>query len=93
VRSTDELLGLVKDSCVAAVPALKREALGPEVSLQALGVDSMYLVSILVEVEDRMGVDLDLLAWFGQAKEGRNDRIEGLVAHLHQMEALSRTWP
>lgn len=58
-----------------AVPAATVE---PDVEFDRLGIDSALAVSLLVEVEERYGVDLEPDALFA------NPTINAIAAHLEQ---------
>lgn len=63
---------------VADVLEMPVEAVDPDADFDQLGVDSALAVSLLIEVEERYGVDLEPEALF------ENPNINAVAAHLHE---------
>ncbi|MDX8055698.1 amino acid adenylation domain-containing protein [Lentzea sp. BCCO 10_0798] len=54
-------------SCVAEVLGIGRDELGPDVPLTSLGLESFLAVRLRRRLRDRLGLDLPLTAFLGQA--------------------------
>ena len=63
------MLALLQDA-IEAVCDLPRDRLGPETELSSLGVDSLAVAEIFVEIEIRLGQELpiDVLRHFSEVK-------------------------
>lgn len=82
---TDEdILAIIRDACHEVVPSLRTEHLSLDsYVVRDLGIDSMYLVSILVALEDRLGRSIQLFDWLARAKrEGTDVRLRSIVDHI-----------
>jgi acyl carrier protein len=62
---------------VANLLEMPVEAVDPDADFDRLGIDSALAVSLLIEVEERFGVDLAPEALF------ENPNLNAVAAHLH----------
>ena len=76
----------VLQEAIETVCVIPRERLGPEAALRTLGIDSLAVAEIFVEIEIRLGRELpiDLLRHFDQVKTVGDvaQALGGVIASL-----------
>ena len=79
----DKILAIVRDVLCAAVPTLNPESITPDSSLvEDLPIDSVYFVSIMVNLEEKIGEEVDLFAWYAEAEQKNDVTIRSLIQHV-----------
>jgi len=74
--STEDILAWCSEY-VADLLAIPLEKVGPDTDFDRLGIDSAVAVSLLMEVEDRYGVDIPPEALF------ENPNLRAVAEYLH----------
>jgi acyl carrier protein len=74
--STEDILAWCSDY-VAGLLAMPLEKVDPDADFDRLGIDSSVAVSLLMEVEDRYGVDIPPEALF------ENPNLRAVAEYLH----------